>query len=113
MRFDAKGRNAHFIARQTSRSRTEKRVKHPKFAAITFGQQPFYPLRRKACAVAKPPVNRQTHVVEKIGRVADHTKIWVNFLGFDIFVEQIEHSLRVVLAQAQKNAIIFFRLWVF
>jgi hypothetical protein len=58
-------------------------------------------------------VNWQAHVVEKIGRVANNTKIWINFLGFDIFVEQVEHSLRVVFAQAQKNAIIFFRLWVF
>ena len=58
VRFDTEGQDAHFIARQARGSRTDKRVKHPVFAAFSFSQQPLHPLRRKTRAVTKPPVNR-------------------------------------------------------
>ena len=59
----------HFVTRETGRARADERVEHAEFAAFSFGQQPLHPLRRKARAVTKPPMDRQPQVIEKVGRV--------------------------------------------
>src|ERR1051326_2506113 len=102
MRSQTPGRDAHFIAGEASRARADKRVQHPQVAGLPLGQEPFHPLRRKAGAVAKPPMDRQPHVVEKVGCMTDDLEIRANLLGSGIFAEQIQYSLPVILAEAEQ-----------
>src|SRR5207244_4333297 len=102
MRFYAVGQHAHFIAGKASRPRANKRIEEPEFASLAFGQKPLHPLGREARAVAKPAVDRQPHVVEKVGRVANDIQRGTNLFGLLVGIKQVEHGLLVVLAETEQ-----------
>lgn len=113
MRFQSIRRNGHFITRQTSGARANKRIKHSQLASTSFREQPFYPFGGKASAIAKPPVNRKPHVVQKIGRVANNLKLRTNPACVGFLIKYIEDGLCMVLAQTHQNTIVCFRFRIF
>ena len=113
MRLDAVGRDAHFIAGKASCARANKWVEHPEFDCLAFGQQPFHPFCRKACAVTKPPVYRQPHIVEEVGRVAHHLQCGTNLFALLVGLKQVEDGLFVVLAQTQQHGVALLGCWIF
>jgi hypothetical protein len=56
-------------------------------------------------------MHRQSHVIEKIGRVPDNAESGSNFLGLLVGIEQVEHSLLVLLAEMEQHVLTFLCKW--